>query len=134
MGGRRWWFALGVFAWVAATALALAIVLFLDSYRQGADYPDALLVAEHTIYRFNPHIAIRRDAALRSADEFNNIYNWYSVGFDLGPERYGQGECILMARSFTDWQIVERDMSVTLCNTPNGRMIFLMRSLTLRWP
>lgn len=132
-GSRAWW-AVGLAAWVAVSILALGLTLFAYWYRQSADYPGSLYMGDHTIYKFGSVPTIRRDTAYRSTDDFGKIYNWYSVGFDLGPEAYAQSQCILMARSFTDFGIVERDMSVTVCNTPKERMIFVMRSLALRWP
>ena len=128
-----------VLQWTLAitTSVGLAValvglVLLVNWYRQSADYPGSLYLGDNVIYKFSP-LVIRRDSSYRSTDEFGKIYNWYSVGFDLGPEAYAQSQCILMARSFTDYRIIERDMSVTLCDTPNGRMIFVMRSLALRW-
>jgi hypothetical protein len=133
IGNRVWW-GLAITAWVAATLVALGLILFVNWYRQSADYPGALLRADHTIYNFSPQLNIRRDTSYRSADKFNKIYNWYSNGFELGPEARAQSSCILMAKTFTDLGVIERQMSVTLCDTPNGRMIFVMRSVALRWP
>lgn len=111
----------------------LALILFINQYQHSADYPGALFVGEHSIYQFNSGPIIRRDASYRSSDPFNKVFNWYSNEFDLGPETFAQSGCALMARSFTDFKIVEREMSVMVCDTPNGRLIFVMRSLSLRW-
>ena len=129
---NRWWPALGLFAWVVVSAGALVGILFLSWYRDSADYPGALRVADRTIYEFNP-LYIRRDASYRSGDKFNRIYNWYSVGFELGPEMHAQGVCSLMSKSFSDFGILERDMSVMVCDTPKGRLIFVMRALSVHW-
>lgn len=133
LGNRMWWSALALTAWVAVSVLALGLILFLNWYRQSADYPGALLRADHTIYNFSPTLNIRRDTSYRSSDRFNAIYNWYSTGFQLGPEARAQSGCILMAQSFTDFNIIERQMSVMLCDTPTGRMIFVMRAVSLKW-
>ncbi|MBM4422329.1 MAG: hypothetical protein FJ030_02925 [Chloroflexi bacterium] len=133
MTGNRWGLALGLIGWGVVTVAALGLVLFVSWYRQSADYPGAMLVADHTIYKFSPHLSVRRDTSYRSGDEFPRIYNWYSNGFNLGTEARDQGGCVLLAKSFTDLSVIERQMSVMICETPNGRMIFLMRSVSLRF-
>lgn len=120
-------------AWITIAVAALGLALLVNWYQRSTDYPGALYVGDHTIYQFNPNPTIRRDASFRSSDPFNKVFNWYSSGFDLGPETFAQSGCALMARSFTDFAVVEREMSVMVCDTPNGRLIFVMRSLSLRW-
>lgn len=133
-GNRRLWWLLGIGAWMMVSILALALVLLAFWYRQSADYPGSLSVGgDHTIYRLGPVPTIRRDTAYRTTDAFNKVYNWYSSGFELGPEAYAQSQCIMMAHAFTDFWIVKREMTVTVCDTPKERMIFVMRSLALRW-
>jgi hypothetical protein len=129
---KRWW-TIGLVAWAVIALAALTLVLVINQYQHSADYPGALFVGDHTIYQFNPSPVIRRDASYRSSDPFNKVFNWYSSEFKLGPETFAQSGCALMARSFTDFKIVEREMSVMVCDTPNGRLIFVMRSLSLRW-
>ncbi len=130
---RRLWTTLGITAWVAVSLLALTLILLANWYRQSADYPGSLSLGDHTIYRLSPVPTIRQDTAYRSTDEFKKIYNWYSNGFNLGPEVYAQSQCILMAHSFNDFGVIRREMSVTLCDTPKERMIFVTRSLELKW-
>jgi len=129
---KRLWI-VGLVGWAAIAIAGLAIVLFVNDYQHSADYPGALYVGDHTITQWNPHPTLRRDASYRSSDPFNKVFNWYSTGFNLGPESFAQSGCALMARSFTDFAVIEREMSVMVCDTPNGRLIFVMRSLSLRW-
>lgn len=96
-------------------------------------YPNAVPIASQTIVKRSSNLVIRRDASYRTSDAFNLVYDWYSSGFMLGPERYGQGSCILMARASRLLRI-EQNMSVMVCNTPTGRMAFVMREFTLRYP
>ena len=98
------------------------------------DYPGATRIASQTLVKRNSNLVIRRDASYRTNDEFNLVYNWYSAGFKLGPESYGQSSCILMAKSSRVLLRLEQNMSVMLCNTPTGRMAFVMREFTLRYP
>jgi hypothetical protein len=133
IGKRVWWWTLGIAAWVAVSVLSLGLILFLHWYRQSTDYPGALLRADDTIYKLSPTLSIRRDSTYLSGDRFNVVFNWYSSGFNLGPESYAQSGCALMARSFSDFNFIERQMSVMVCDTPKGRLIFVMRSMALKW-
>ena len=114
----------------------LAVLAFVASswwihYQQAGNFPGATLVADHTIYKGVPHIFMRRDTSYRTTDPFPNVYNWYSSAFDLGPETRAQSSCILMAKA-TTWLAIERQTSVMVCDTPSGRMVFVMRSVGLR--
>jgi len=131
---RTIWWALGIAGWLAISLAALALILFVNWYQQSAVYPGSLVMgSDHTIYKLSPVPTVRQDSAYRSTDAFGKVYNFYSSGFELGPESYAQSTCILMAHSFTDFWVIRRQMTVTLCDTPQDRMIFVMRSLELRW-
>jgi hypothetical protein len=127
-----WW--AGLAGWVGLTLAVLTIGLLLFWYRQSADYPGSLYMGDHMIYVLSPMPTIRRDTAYRSTDDFRSIYGWYSGGFKLGPEAYALSSCITMARSFTDFGVLQRDMSVTVCDTPKERLIFVMRTVAVQWP
>ena len=118
----------------------LAVLAFVASwwwiqYQQAGNFPGATLVADHTIYKFSPHLSLRRDALYRTTAKFSTVYNWYSEEFDLGPETYAQSACILMARSRMVLAVVEQQASVMVCDTPkNERLVFVMQSYLLRFP
>src|SRR5262245_49301711 len=115
-----------------ATLLSVGYVVV--RFRDAADYPGATRIAGNNLYRFWPHLSVRRDTTYRTSDPFPAVYNWYSSGFKLGPEAYALSNCIQMARSFTDFYVIERQMSVMVCDTPGARMMFVMRTLSLRLP
>ena len=98
-----------------------------------ADFPGATLTASDTLVRYMPNFALRRTSAYRSDATFTEVYNWYSQRFSLGPESHAQGGCILMARSFTSLWIVREQITVTVCGTPNGQMMFVSRSSVVRY-
>ena len=101
-----------------------------------ADYPGAAQVSSETMWRYSAGLVIKRTSAYRSSDPFPAVYNWYSQRFDLGPESHAQGGCILMARSFSSLWVVKEQITVTVCGTPNGQMMFVSRSSVLpyrRW-
>jgi hypothetical protein len=122
---------------VAALALGVAVLstgYLVVRYQNAADYPGAALMAGQQIYSVWPNPTVRRDSSYHTTDLFPAVYNFYSSGFALGPEVYAQSNCIQMAKTFTEFYVVERDMSVMVCDTPSGRLIFVMRSLSLRLP
>lgn len=117
---------------VVALALTSLILLRLGLYYWNAsDYPGADQFGKNYLYKITPQVELRQDAAYHSNDPFPAIYNYYSSGFRLGPEARAQGACIEMMKASRFAWVIERDMSVTLCDTPKGRMIFVTRIFSL---
>jgi hypothetical protein len=131
---RRWLLAVAALAGATLVLTAVFLTVAIVRYSNAADYPGAASSGGKDLIKVWPHLAIRRDSSYRTPDPLPRVYKWYSTGFSLGPESYALSNCIQIAKSFTDFYVVERDMSVTICDTPSGRMIFVMRSLTLRLP
>lgn len=96
--------------------------------RGAAQYPGAVPLSFHDHVSVYPQVSYKRAAAYRSMDDFVSIYNWYSRGFSLGPEKQAQSNCIHMYDTKTQLGM-SWIMTVTLCDTPNGRMIFVQRTL-----
>ena len=134
LGDRRWVWGLLLLAGSGLVVLLLGGVWLAARYQDAADYPGSARVAGQNIYKFSPNLTIRRDTAYRTSDPFPAVYNWYSNGFQLGPESYAQSNCIQMTDSVTQLGVLQRQMSVMLCDTRGGRLIFVMRSLSLRLP
>lgn len=97
-------------------------------------YPGATRIADQNLTRYTPSLVTRRTTVYRTDDSFTKVYNWYSVRFELGPEMYAQSNCILMSKARPAGVRSEEQMSVMLCDTPTGRMIFVMRSFIVRYP
>jgi hypothetical protein len=129
-GGR---IALGValVAGVAAGLFVLAAIPAVLREWRDADYPGASRLSDHSTYTLG-HFSYRRDTAYRTKDLFPVVYNWYSSGHKLGPEEHAQSNCITMERTFREFFVIDRYMGVTLCDTRNGRMIFVTRTIELR--
>jgi hypothetical protein len=108
--------------------------LILHIAQTSIQYPGSIQSQASTSTRFYNTFTIRRDAVYRSTDPFSKVYSWYSVGFELGPERHANGTCILMARTRPLFPRVDQNMSVMLCDTPNDRMAFVTRSFIVRYP
>lgn len=127
--------------WRRVAALLLALLIgscggvgmLLQRTYQATDYPGAILVSDQGLTRYTPNFAFRRTSVYRTDDPFPSVYNWYSNKFALGPETYAQSNCILMSKSADRGWRVEEQMSVMVCNTPTGRMMFVMRSFVVRY-
>jgi hypothetical protein len=109
----------------------LGVALY-QTYR-ATEYPGARQISDQSLVRYLPNFAWRRTTVYRTDDPFPKVYNWYSRRFSLGPETYAQSNCILMAKSATVGWGVEEQTSVTVCNTPTDRMMFVMRSFYIRY-
>lgn len=133
MTRARWLYLIVSVAGVAALVLAVVFGLGVFRYLRAGDYPGAMQMADHFVYRFTPNPTVRRESSYRTTDPFPKVYNWYSSGFALGPEQHAQSACILMANGQTQLLFIRTTMSVTLCETATGRMMFVMRSVTLDW-
>jgi hypothetical protein len=120
----------------AALAAALWGAIGVTVWRvyHAAEYPGAAHVAADNLLRWTPSFAIRRTEAFRSTDAFDKVYNWYSQQFDLGPERFAQSNCLLMARSSHVAGPISLTASVMVCNTHVDRMMFVQRTYILRYP
>ena len=87
-------------------------------------------MASHSNYRGLPY-QYRWDDTYLTTDNFTAVYNWYSVTFDLGAEARALEKCTLLEGT-NEQLVVKRHVSVSLCNTPEGQMIFVTRSTSFR--
>lgn len=131
--GRRHWllYSALLLALLATMAAVLAGGALVFRFFREVDYPGAVQVSDHGIYRLTPYLTLRRNASYRTVDPFVDVYAFYSRGFALGPEAHAQSNCILMARRTTAFYVLNLQMTVTLCDTAAGRMVYVMRSLAL---
>ena len=97
-----------------------------------ADYPGALPVANHSLYRLSPMPNLRRDTSYRSTDDFPRLYNWYSRRFSLGPEAGAASACITMQKA-DSVLLLHRETTVVICDAGSDRLIFVTRIFGLRW-
>lgn len=98
--------------------------------RNAAIYPDSVIISNNSNYKNLPSIYVWSDA-YQSQDDFNTVFNWYSQKFNMGPESRAIGSCAGMDKvdSFL-W--MRRDISVFICQTERGQMIFVDRVTHLR--
>ncbi|NJK79999.1 MAG: hypothetical protein HC876_21685 [Chloroflexaceae bacterium] len=120
-----------LFGALSGGALLVGVASLLLIGYHSIDYPDATIVSRHTRTYFSGRPSLRQDASYRTTDHFPAIYNWYSNGFDLGPESKALSQCSLLEHD-TQWLLVQHHMSVMICDTTSDRMIFVERTFTLR--
>ena len=125
-----------VVIWIGLAFLLVwggAALLMWQAYH-AAEYPGAALVAAEDFARYRGNLAFTRTESYSTNDPANSIYKWYSSTFNLGRERFAQGNCMMMARSMPVVGPLNLNMSVMVCSTMTGRLIFVSRTYTLRFP
>ncbi len=115
-----------VFLFVMAALLMK--VISLD--RQAAQYPGSTPTSSHSNYKGLP-MQYRWDDAYRTTDNFAAVYNWYSITFDLGAEQRANGRCNYLEGTKKQF-IAQRTISVFLCNTDEGQLIYVSRTTSFR--
>lgn len=130
--GRRVRRAALLFVAVLTLGCAMLSLLLARTYR-ATDYPGATRVADQNLTIYSPNFVLRRTTVYRTDDPFPQVYNWYSNQFVLGPENYAQSNCISMSNAANRGWLLEEQMSVMVCNTPTGRMMFVMRAFLVRY-
>ena len=120
---------LGLFSLVGVIILAGSL---LRQERLAAQYPGSAHVSSHSNYKALPR-ELRWDDAYRTHAPFVEVYNWYANGLNLGPESKANGHCILLEATKKQ-VVISRHISVFLCDTRQGRMIFVARSMSVGGP
>lgn len=114
---------------MAGLLLGAAAVLAAGRDRNATHYPGAIVLTSHTNYRGLP-FHLRWDNSYLTTDNFTDVYNWYSVTFGLGAEARAMERCILLEGP-VDQLLLKRYLSILLCNTPDGQLIYVTRSTEL---
>ena len=119
-----------LFILLALLGVGTLLIISFQKSRQLTQYPDSLLIASHSNYSDFP-ISYKWDDTYLTNAPFKDVYNWYSITFDMGAEARATGECIWLESQQKHWP-VQRQLGVFLCNTPNGRMIFVSQTTNYR--
>ena len=106
------------------------LIYFAAQQRQAVRFPGSVLVSSHANYAGLP-THLRWDDSFRMNDSFTRVYNWYSTKFNLGSESRANGECILLEGS-NQYIVIEQYMSVFLCQTDNGQVVYVSRFTSVR--
>jgi len=128
--GRRFYFGCGSLV-ILTILLAVAALLYaFTQERQAAQYPGSQMISEHNNYSGFP-LHYSWENSYRTDDSFNNVYNWYSITFDMGAEARALGSCIYLEDTLQRLG-VQRSMAVHICGTENGQLIYVSRSTAVR--
>ncbi len=119
----------GLITAVSIIALAGFLILLFARDRQAARYPGSIPLSAHSNYKGLPY-AFRWDNSYRTSENFKDVFNWYSVTFDLGAEARAMSKCTLLEGSNSQL-LFSSHISVFLCSTDFGQMIYVTRSTFL---
>lgn len=110
--------------------MAFALVAVLNRDRGLVQYPGSTPLSTHSNYASLPR-TYRWDDTFRTQDDFTAVYNWYSINFDMGAESRANGSCILLETN-DQFLRAQRFMSVFICGTPEGQLVFVSRTTTFK--
>ncbi|MEM8858041.1 MAG: hypothetical protein AAGD96_06960 [Chloroflexota bacterium] len=96
--------------------------------RAAAQMPNSEVVSSHDKYQL-PKL-YRWDDTYSTDVEIDDVYEWYSVTFQLGAEKQANGACSLL-EDLKSTIIAERYMGVLICEMGDQRMVFVNRSTKL---
>lgn len=106
--------------------------LIANLSRQSFQYPAATRLSEHHISDMWPNPTYKQSYSYLTSDKFPDVFNWYSQCYDLGGERQAQGMCSHLYNARPVF-LLTQTTSLTLCDTPQGRMIFVQQTASLHW-
>ncbi|MBK8902274.1 MAG: hypothetical protein IPM53_13895 [Anaerolineaceae bacterium] len=116
----------GVLFLIFFFGVAFGLVEIVQRDRTAVRYPGSTVVAAHSNYTSLPR-SYNWDDTFRTDDGFHAVYQWYSITFDMGAESRANGACILLETDNKTF-LVERFMSVTICGSPGGQLVFVDRT------
>ncbi|MFK7805276.1 MAG: hypothetical protein AB8G95_26830 [Anaerolineae bacterium] len=123
-----------VFVFGIATVFTMMIlcgaagIVAWQSGRTLAQFPGSELVAGHSNYKL-PKL-YRWDDAYATEAPINQVYQWYSITFDLGPEKAANSGCSLLEDVKTNF-FAKRYFGVLICETGDERLMYVTRATTL---
>lgn len=124
---------LGLMVLFALIAFASFLGYLFINERQIAYYPGSTEVSTHQVVKFSPYVYFRHNSVYRTSENFPKVYRWYANEFGLLPTAQWQSNCDSLRSSETIFFFV-REMTVGLCETSNGRLIFTERSWKVVFP
>lgn len=103
-------------------------VISWQTGRAFAQFPDSEVVSSHSNYKL-PKL-YRWDDTYATEAPINLVYQWYSLSFELGPEKAANGGCSLLEDVKTT-VLAQRYFGVLICETGDQRLMFVTRSTKL---
>lgn len=115
---------------VVMLGMGMAAALVLREHGL-ARFPGAMQMSVGSSYVFEPRPKLRRDSSFRTDAPFAAVSDWYARAFALHPAQRALHNCIQMDDIARMW-IIHRYVSVVICDTPDGRMVYVQRTVWLR--
>ncbi|MFT5193164.1 MAG: hypothetical protein ACI9EW_000632 [Cellvibrionaceae bacterium] len=104
------------------------IILSWGRGRTTAQFPGSELIADHSKYKL-PKL-YRWDDTYATQAPMDQVYGWYSITFELGPEKQANGNCSLLEDVKTNL-LAERYFGVLICEMGEQRLMFVTRATKL---
>jgi hypothetical protein len=101
--------------------------------RHAASYPGSVELSSQEVVKVSPFVYYRNDRVYRTGDYFPEVQRWYANAFGLVPQTQGQSNCASISNSKTFFTLT-RVMTVTICDSLSGRLIYTERSWRLALP
>lgn len=120
--------------WGAAAVFGMLIlcgsigVVAWNMDKSAAHFPGARLVTHHSKYSL-PKL-YRWDHTYATNASIDEVYQWYSITFDMGPEKKANSSCSLLEELNSNF-FYERYTGVLICETHVERMMFVTRGTKL---
>jgi hypothetical protein len=127
---QRLLFGCGLLLLIFFFVIAFGLLSVLNRDRDLVRYPGSTPLSAHSNYASLPR-TYRWDDTFRTEDDFTAVYNWYSINFDMGAESRANGNCILLETTDQFFR-TQRFMSVFICGTPEGQLVFVSRTTTFK--
>ncbi len=128
---ERWIIASGLVLLATVSLSGLLFLGLLALEHRSVYYPSANIVSETNA--LNPKMVelhLRRVAVYHTMDEFPDVMRWYRTHFELEDDVEAMGGCLHLFGS--DRRIAYiMNISITICDTPDGRLIIVNRSNSL---
>ncbi|MDJ0752032.1 MAG: hypothetical protein QNJ45_00825 [Ardenticatenaceae bacterium] len=129
LNSRPAWILIGLMTLtLLACTAGTALVFRLD--RQAAVYPNSSVITSNSKYRLPS--SFRWDDAYSTTDDFRDVFTWYSITFDLGPETAANGGCAMTEEIATLLFVFDRYTGVMICEMGDERLIYVNRTTYLR--
>lgn len=121
---------LGLLFFTFILLILFGLVSLIKQDRRQVQYPGSIPISNHSNYKSLPR-SYRWDDAFRTNDGFKSVYEWYSLKFSMGAESRANGSCILLEAD-DEFLRAERFISVVICGTPEGQLVFVSRTTTFK--
>ena len=112
------------FMFVLLILCGISAVVAWQIDKNAAHFPGARVVANHSNYAL-PKL-YRWDHTYATTASIDEVYRWYSITFQMGPEKEANGTCSLLEETTRNF-FYERFVGVLICEGKEENMMFVTR-------